>query len=109
MIATTGALGFQFDEESPVRLVKLCKTMADAYARLPAFRHCSAEQILNCLASEILPLLDDHLVVSSSIDADPTYGTIYLEHITLDVDSLCCNLAAAAFEHFTLAGHVPPP
>ena len=106
---TKYALGFEFDKESPVRLVKLCKVMADAYMRLPAFRHCSSEQILNCLASEVLPLLDDHLMVSSSIDTDPTYGTMYLEHIEIDVDNLCCNLAAATFEHFAFGGHVQLP
>jgi hypothetical protein len=102
---TVGALVFQFDEESPVRLIELCKTMADRYSRLPAFGHCVSEQILGYLASEVLLLLDNHLIVSSSIEADPTYGTIHLSKFTINYDALCCDLAASAFDHFTSGGH----
>ena len=108
-IETRCRLVFRYDEEFPVRIVNICKMVADTYSRLPAFRHCSSEQILEYLAVEVLNLLSVHGLVSETFDSDSTLGTFHATDISVNYDGLCCDLAASAFEHFALAGHVPPP
>ena len=110
MTATMSAqLVFRFDEEFPVRLLELCQLMAHSYARLPAFGHCISDHILDFLTSKVLELLGAHLVITDSRDTDPALGAGHLSHISVNYDGLCRDLAAVAFEHFTLAGHVKPP
>ena len=98
-------LVFRCEEEFPVRLLEMCKAMADRYSRRPAFRHCSSEQILDYLLTEVFALLNIHGVERRSFDSDATLGTFYAIDVSVNYDGMCCDLAAAAFEHFALVCH----
>ena len=102
-------LVFRCEEEFPGRLLEMCTTMADAYSRRLAFRHCTSEQILDYLLTKVFEFLDIHGLERGAFDSDSTLGTFYALNISVNYDGMCCDLAAEAFEHFTLAGHVPHP
>ena len=95
----------QPEEEFPVRLIEMCKDMADRYSRRPAFRHCTSEQILDYLLTKVFDLLGVHGVERWSLDSDPTLGTCHTVYISINHDAMCCDLAAATFEHFALVCH----
>ena len=99
------SLGFQFDDEFPSRVVKLCKVVADRCARHPLFRDAASEHILDYLALNVCDLLSDHTTTITSTGSDSALGASHTIPIAIDYDSLCCNLTVAAFEKYVLATH----
>ena len=103
--ALVAGLTFQFDEEIPLRLADLCRTMAKRYASRSAFRESSFEGLLEFLGSECTRLLTEHSSDFTVITGGPTSGACYDLRFTVLYNDLSCELAAAAFDRFVMAGH----
>ena len=107
--ALVAGLTFQFDEEIPLRLADLCRTMAERYTSRPAFRQASFESLLEFLGSECGRLLTDHPADFTVVTGEATSGACYGLRFTILYDHLSCELAASAFDRFVLGRHVQAP
>ena len=107
--ALVAGLTFQFDEEIPLRLSDLCRTMAERYAARSAFRGDSFEGILDFLSGECGRLLTDHPADFTVVTGEATSGTRHALRLTILYDHLSCELAASAFDRFVLGRHVQAP
>ena len=102
-------LTFQFDEEIPLRLANMCRTMAERYTSRPAFRQASFESLLEFLGSECGHLLTDHPADFTVVTGEATSGTRHALRFTVLYNDLSCELAASAFDRFVLGRHVQAP
>ena len=109
LCALVAGLTFQFDEEIPLRLANMCRTMAERYTSRPAFRQASFEGLLEFLGSECSRLLTEHPSDFTVITGGPTSGACYGLRFTVLYNDLSCELAASAFDRFVLGRHVQAP
>ena len=97
-------LVLRYDEESPVRVVNICQSNGEQLLQETGVQGLFPE---GHPGPDILVLVNVHGVERASFDSDPTHGTFCAINISVNYDGICPDFAVSAYEHTTLARHIP--